>query len=114
MNAMRPPTHAIAIIASILILLSLPSAFGAESEIEQAKRLWAKSPHGAMLERILPPAMEPANLPEPRSEGARLTVRYCVQCHYLVNPAMHTPERWKSVVERMVWRMRGNGNMGEL
>jgi mono/diheme cytochrome c family protein len=85
-----------------------------ESEIQAAKRLWAKSPHGPMLERILPPAIEARNLPEPRSEGARLTLRYCVQCHHLVNPAMHTSERWKSVVERMVWRMRGNGNMGEL
>jgi hypothetical protein len=27
---------------------------------------------------------------------------------------MHSGERWKSVVERMVWRMRGNGNMGAL
>ena len=89
-------------------------ASAAEREIEQARRLWEKSPHGAMLERILPPAMQPADLPEPNSDGARLTVRYCVQCHYLVNPAMHTPARWKSVVERMVWRMRGNGNMGEL
>ena len=114
MNAVRPAMRAIRIIASILILAAVSSALGAESEIEQAKRLWAKSPHGAMLERILPPAIEPATLPEPQSEGARLTVRYCVQCHYLVNPAMHTPERWKSVVERMVWRMRGNGNMGEL
>jgi hypothetical protein len=89
-------------------------AGGTPSEIEQAKGLWAKSPHGAMLERILPPSLQPGDLPEPQSEGARLTVRYCVQCHHLVNPAMHTPARWKSVVERMVWRMRGNGNMGEL
>jgi hypothetical protein len=108
---MRP---VIAIGASLVAIFALAFAHAAEREIEQAKRLWAKSPHGAMLERILPPAMEPGSLPEPQSEGARLTVRYCVQCHHLVNPAMHTPERWKSVVERMVWRMRGNGNMGEL
>lgn len=90
------------------------TAHAAENEVEQAKRLWAKSPHGAMLARILPPAVEPRDLPQPASEGARLTARYCVQCHHLVNPAMHTGERWKSVVERMVWRMRGNGNIGEL
>ena len=34
-----------------------------------------------MLERILPPGFEPAMLPEPDSEGARLSRRYCVQCH---------------------------------
>jgi cytochrome c2 len=99
---------------SAALCLVLTSTHAAEREIEQAKRFWAISPHGAMLERILPPAIEPRDLPEPASEGARLTKRYCVQCHHLVNPAMHTGERWKSVVERMVWRMRGNGNMGEL
>ena len=100
-------------IALMTLALSFPAS-GAQAEIELARQLWAKSPHGAMLERILPPAVQPAHLPEPRSEGARLTVRYCVQCHHLPNPAMHTAARWKSVVERMVWRMRGNGNMGEL
>jgi hypothetical protein len=83
-------------------------------EVARAKVLWSQSPHGAMLERILPPSVEPRQLPEPRSEGARLTVRYCVQCHYLPSPQMHTAERWDSVVARMVWRMQGKGNMGEL
>ena len=104
----------IAVIAAGVCWVVPITAHAAENEVEQAKRLWAKSPHGAMLARILPPAVEPRDLPQPASEGARLTARYCVQCHHLVNPAMHTGERWKSVVERMVWRMRGNGNMGEL
>jgi len=90
------------------------AALAAENEVELAKRLWAQSPHGAMLARILPPAIEARELPQPASEGAKLTARYCVQCHNLVNPAMHTAERWRAVVERMVWRMRGNGNLGEL
>jgi hypothetical protein len=83
-------------------------------EIAQAQALWAKSPHGRMLERILPPVVQPEQLPEPQSEGARLTVRYCVQCHYLPNPHMHAANRWKPVVERMVWRMQGKGNLGEV
>ena len=82
--------------------------------VARAKQLWSHSPHGKMLERILPPSVEPGQLPEPGSEGARLTVRYCVQCHYLPNPQMHTAARWKMSVERMVWRMQGKGNMGEL
>ena len=65
-----------------------------------------------MLERILPPAIRPNELPEPESEGARLTVRYCVQCHYLPNPRMHTADKWSGIVERMVWRMQGKGNLG--
>jgi cytochrome c2 len=41
-------------------------------------------------------------------------VRYCVQCHYLSNPAMHDAEKWPRVVERMVGRIDGKGNMGAL
>jgi len=67
-----------------------------------------------MLERIIPPGFEPAMLPEPRSRGAQLTQRYCVQCHNLANPAMHDAVRWPSVVARMVPRMEGKGNMGKL
>lgn len=83
-------------------------------EIARARYLWSQSPHGRMLERILPRAIEPRELPEPASEGARLTARYCVQCHYLPNPQMHTADRWGPIVERMVWRMHGKGNLGEV
>ena len=86
----------------------------AADEVARAEYLWAKSPHGRMLERTLPRSVEPRTLPEPSSEGARLTVRYCVQCHYLPAPHMHTAKRWTSVVERMNWRMQGKGNMGTL
>ncbi len=85
-----------------------------QDEIAKAEYRWRQSPHGALLERILPPTVEPQRLPEPRSEGARLAVTYCVQCHYLPNPAMHHAAKWKPVVERMVWRMEGRGNLGEL
>jgi hypothetical protein len=99
--------------AALLIAL-LPFAGHAATEIERAQALWAQSPHGRMLERILPPSVTPRELPEPDSEGARLTARYCVQCHHLPSPQMHTPARWPPLVERMVWRMQGRGNMGAL
>jgi hypothetical protein len=83
-------------------------------EAAEARKRWASSPHGPMLERILPPTFTPAQLPEPGSEGARLTLRYCVQCHNLANPAMHHAAKWPTVVERMVLRMEGRGNMGAL
>jgi len=85
-----------------------------ERAVDQARKRWAESPHGPMLERILPPTFEPAQLPEPQSRGAELLVRYCVQCHNLASPAMHNPEKWPAIVERMVQRMRGQGNMGDL
>ena len=87
---------------------------GMEEGVARAKYLWSQSPHGKLLERILPPAIEPRELPEPHSEGARLTARYCVQCHYLPSPQMHAPDKWTTIVVRMVWRMQGKGNLGVL
>jgi hypothetical protein len=96
-----------------LLALTLPLAAAAD-DIAEAKQRWAQSPHGPMLERILPPAFEKRQLPEPRSSGARLAVQYCVQCHNLPNPAMHHAAKWPTIVERMVLRMEGKGNMGKL
>lgn len=96
------------------LCLALPAAAAEAPEVAHARYLWSQSPHGRMLERILPPSIEPAQLPEPQSAGARLTTRYCVQCHYLPNPEMHTAARWQPILERMVWRMQGRGNMGPL
>jgi hypothetical protein len=83
-------------------------------EISEAKKRWMDSPHGPMLERLLPPTFEARQLPERRSAGAQLMIRYCVQCHNLPNPAMHDAAKWPGIVERMVLRMRGRGNLGTL
>ena len=96
-----------------LLLFSL-AATAAADEAEEARRRWETSPHGPMLERILPPTFSPAQLPEPGSPGARLVQRYCVQCHNVPNPAMHHAQKWPAIVERMVLRMQGRGNMGRL
>src|SRR5688572_1307357 len=83
-------------------------------QIARAAYRWERSPHGSMLERILPPTVDPRRLPEADSAGARLTVTYCVQCHHLPNPSMHDAAKWQPIVERMVWRMEGKGNLGTL
>jgi hypothetical protein len=95
------------------LLMALPLAAAAD-DIADAKKRWAESPHGPMLERILPPTFDAAKLPEPGSAGARLTMQYCVQCHNLPNPAMHHAAKWPTIVERMVYRMEGKGNYGTL
>jgi hypothetical protein len=99
---------------SAAVLATATFAQDAEQLVAQAKRRWAESPHGPMLEHILPPTFELAQLPDRQSRGARLLVRYCVQCHNLPNPAMHQAAKWPAIFERMVVRMRGKGNMGEL
>jgi hypothetical protein len=103
----------------LLACLLAPQAVRADASrgdaaVARAKQRWFDSPHGPLLERILPPGFEPAQLPEPQTAGARLTLRYCVQCHNLPNPAMHHAAKWPKVVHRMVERMRGRGNMGRL
>lgn len=99
--------------AGLILFFAVTLAARAD-EVSEAKKRWAESPHGPMLERILPPALDAADLPQPESRGARLVVRYCVQCHNLPNPAMHSAARWPSVVSRMVFRMEGRGNLGTL
>lgn len=77
-----------------------------------AYRRWQDSPHGRMLRRILPPGPKVGDLPEPDSPGAHALARYCVQCHFLPSPAMHTAQNWPRIVRRMNWRMQGKGNLG--
>jgi cytochrome c2 len=98
----------------LLAILMIASALAWGDEIEAAKKRWDDSPHGPLLERILPPTFAAKQLPEPGSRGAQLALRYCVQCHNLPNPAMHDAEKWPGIVERMVARMEGRGNLGEL
>jgi hypothetical protein len=98
-------------VLSALILFAAPAL---ADEIADAKKRWESSPHGPMLERILPPTYDARQLPEPGSAGAKLVVAYCVQCHNLANPAMHHAQKWPTIVQRMVLRMEGKGNMGTL
>jgi cytochrome c5 len=97
-----------------LVLLVLLAAPAFADEIAEAKKRWESSPHGPLLERILPPTFAAHQLPQRGSNGAKLVLAYCVQCHNLPNPAMHHAAKWPGIVERMVLRMQGKGNMGTL
>ncbi len=97
--------------AAILLLAASPVL---ADEISDAKKRWEASPHGPLLERILPPTFAARQLPQPKSRGAELVIAYCVQCHNLPNPAMHHAARWPGIVQRMVLRMEGKGNLGTL
>lgn len=125
---MAPAAAFVPLGLTALLVIAPVSAAPASAELPPAKaqstlvspaeaeysRRWDQSVHGNMLRRILPPGPDPATLPEPGSAGADLLTRYCVQCHHLPSPAMHTPANWPRIVERMVWRMEGKGNMGTL
>ena len=112
------PMHRVNRTLSLLLLLLYGSAaaqaIDGNERIKAARMRWEYSTHGEMLRRILPPTTEAAQLPEPASRGARLTVQYCVQCHNLAPPAMHHAAKWPAIVNRMVPRMQGKGNMGTI
>ena len=47
-----------------------------------------------------------ADLPEPGARGAALQQVYCVQCHGLASPRMHTAAEWPILLRRMFMRAR--------
>lgn len=94
--------------------VALPDPPALDRIAEAYRERWENHPRGQWLLRILPVRLLPSQLPEADSEPARLTARYCVQCHALPAPAMHGAERWEAVVRRMLPRMRGEGNEGRL
>src|SRR2546423_1306239 len=102
--ARRSPASrtAIAVRAFSLLALLVFAAGVLGDEVGDARKRWAESPHGPLLERILPPTFDAHDLPEPDASGAKLTLRYCVQCHNLPNPAIHAAPKWPAIVERML------------
>jgi cytochrome c5 len=55
----------------------------------------------------LPPNdFQAEDLPEPGSRGAGLLQVYCVQCHWLPTPQMHSAAEWPILVKRNLLRMQ--------
>lgn len=63
----------------------------------------------------MPPAIGPAELPEPNSAGAKLVTQYCMQCHGLPSPKQHIASGWSPTIarmnSRMQWMSRNNSPM---
>ncbi len=78
---------------------------------------WANQDNMEMMQDMmsgrLPPGIEPEDLPEPDSKGAKLLVRYCTQCHNLPSPSMHTSQEWPEVARRMFNRLSWMSGMKE-
>ncbi len=56
--------------------------------------------------------IDPASLPEPDSQGAKILQQKCTQCHGLVTPQRHGKEDWQQIVDRMDRRMQMMGRHG--
>ncbi len=74
----------------------------------------------SMMSGVVPPGIKPGDLSDPGSEGAKLMARYCVQCHNLPSPLMHSAAEWPRVADAMFQRMSmcsrmsGMGMMGNM
>jgi len=72
----------------------------------------------ALYPEVMPPGIEPAELPQPDGPGARLLQTYCQQCHALPGPGRHTAKQWREVYERMLVLMqvaaRFRGMLGQV
>ncbi|MDT8436269.1 MAG: hypothetical protein RRA92_05890 [Gemmatimonadota bacterium] len=84
---------------SLLADLAGPQAEGLSNG--QRWRLVASTATG-----LPPTSYRLADLPEPEARGASLQQVYCVQCHGIASPKMHTAEEWPVLVRRMVMRAR--------
>lgn len=54
-----------------------------------------------------PPGIAPTDLPDSKSEGARLLQQYCTTCHELPTPLTHSATDWPRLTRRMWLRIDG-------
>lgn len=94
-----PPAATVAVLDSFLVELGrLPTASLDRSQRwRMVSSIWVGLP---------PPGYTRDSLPEPRSHGTALLQTYCVQCHWMPSPQMHSAEEWPLLVRRMVLRAR--------
>lgn len=74
---------------------------GAAMQLQRGQRWRMISSVGAGLP---PPGFEAPDLPEAGSRSAALVEAYCVQCHWLPAPQMHSAAEWPVLQRRMLMR----------
>ena len=68
----------------------------------------------ALYPEVMPPGLEPKDLPQPESQGAGLLQTYCSQCHALPGPGRHTADEWQAVLDKMILLMDVASRFGGL
>ena len=91
--------------AVILLMAGIVGQFAIHN-MTQKKNMPMMRDMGRMFKSRMPPGINPEQLPEPESAGARLLGRYCSQCHGVPGPGIHTADEWPVVVARMNRRMQ--------
>ena len=93
----------VAVVDSVLAELGGPLTAG----LERGQRWRMVSSIGVGLP---PRNFQPEDLPEAGSRGAGLLQVYCIQCHWLPTPQMHSAAEWPILVRRNLLRMEQLNN----
>lgn len=93
------------ITALIMLLIGIVGQFYVRSMAQQ-NNMSMMGRMGCMMGNRMPAGINPTQLPEPKSEGARLLGQYCSQCHSAPGPGLHTAAEWPDTIARMNRRMQ--------
>lgn len=102
-QAEPPQTASVEVIDSVLAELGGPLT----ADLERGQRWRMISSLGPGLP---PRNYLPEDLPESGSRGAGLLQVYCIQCHWLPSPQMHSSAEWPVLVRRNLLRMEQLNN----
>ncbi len=104
----------IGILALTVYLESNYQAREARIDRAHAVKAGAAEPSPAGLDaRVIPKGLNPLDLPDADGRGATLLTLYCVQCHDLPTPLMHSAAEWPAIIDRMQRHM-GSRSTGML
>lgn len=96
----RSPERREAVLAEVdAVMIELGGEAAAQLDRGQLWRMISSIGAG-----LPPPMYRASDLPEPESRGARLVGAYCVQCHWIPAPEMHSAEEWPVLMRRMQMR----------
>ncbi len=61
---------------------------------------------------LMPKGIQQDDMPASNSDGAKLTIMYCSQCHGIPYPAGHSASDWKVIMRKMMLYMRQSDHLG--
>jgi cytochrome c5 len=97
------PTVSVELIDSVLVELG-----GAPAGALTRSQRWRLI--GSIGPGLPPPGFDRENLPEPDSRSAGLMQAYCLQCHWMAAPQMHSAAEWGTLLRRMYVRAQTLGS----
>lgn len=92
--------------ALTLLLIGIIGQFAVRSMAQKNNMSMMGGMMNGMMGNRMPQGINPDQLPEPDSDGARLVGHFCSQCHGIPGPGLHTASEWQGVVARMNRRMQ--------